>query len=49
MVKIFTVLTSFSSKRSHVLENLAAGSVSLTKEELDQVIKLIEGPNVHGQ
>ena len=49
MVKIFTVLTSSSSKRSHVLENLAAGSVSLTKEESDEIIQLVEGPNVHGQ
>jgi diketogulonate reductase-like aldo/keto reductase len=41
-------LTASSSKKSRVLENLAAGSVSLTKEEFDEINQLVEGLNVHG-
>jgi len=37
-----------SSKKSRVLENLAAGSVNLTKEEFDEINQLVEGLNVHG-
>jgi len=37
-----------SSKKSRVLENLAAGSVDLTKEESNEVNQLVEGLNVHG-
>jgi diketogulonate reductase-like aldo/keto reductase len=47
MVTDFAGLTSSSSKRSQVLENLAAGSVNLTKEESDEIIQLVEGTNVH--
>ena len=41
-------LMSSSSKKGRVLENLAAGSVSLSKEEFDDVNQLVEGLNVHG-
>jgi len=37
-----------SSKKSRVLENLAAGSVNLTKEEFDEINKLVDGLNVYG-
>jgi len=37
-----------SSKKSRVLENLAAGSVLLTKEEFDEINQLVEDLNVHG-
>jgi len=37
-----------SSKKSRVLENLAAGSVSLSKEEFDDINQLVEGLNVYG-
>jgi diketogulonate reductase-like aldo/keto reductase len=43
-----TALTAFSSKKSRVLENMAAGSVSLTKEELDEINRSVEGVSVHG-
>ncbi|KAF9790382.1 aldo/keto reductase [Thelephora terrestris] len=36
-----------SSKRSQVLENLAAGSFNLTTKESDEIIQLVEGTNVH--
>jgi len=36
-----------TSKRSRVLENFAAGSISLTKE-FDEINQLVEGLNVHG-
>ena len=41
-------LTIPSSKKSRVLENLAAGSVNLTKEEFDEINQLVENLNVHG-
>ena len=41
-------LTTSSSKKSRVLENLAAGSVILTKEEFDEINKLVEDLNVRG-
>lgn len=41
-------LTTSSSKKTRVLENLAAGSVSLTKGELDDINQLIEGLDVYG-
>ena len=44
----FVGLTVPSSKKSRVLENMAAGSVSLTKEEFDDINQLVEGLGVHG-
>ena len=44
----FVGLTPSFSKRSRVLENLAAGSVSLTEEEFDEIKQLVEGLRVHG-
>lgn len=41
-------LTTSSSKKSRVLENLAAGSVNLTKEEFEEINQLVEGLNVRG-
>lgn len=41
-------LTIPSSKKSRVLENLAAGSVDLTKEEFNEINQLVENLNVHG-
>jgi len=41
-------LTITFSKKIRVLENLAAGSVNLTKEEFDEINQLVEGLNVHG-
>lgn len=41
-------LKAFSRKKSRVLENLAAGSIILTKEEFDEINQLVEGLNVHG-
>lgn len=41
-------LTSSSSKRSRVLENLAAESINLTKAEFHETIQLIEGLGVYG-
>ena len=41
-------LTASPSKKSRVLENLAAGSVGLTKEEFDEINQLVEDLNVHG-
>ena len=41
-------LTAPLSKKGRVLDNLAAGSVSLSKEEFDGVNRLVEGLNVHG-
>jgi hypothetical protein len=41
-------LTTSSSKKSRVLENLAAGSVNLTKEEFDEINQLVEGLSVYG-
>ena len=40
-------MSSFS-KRSRVLENMAAGSVSLTREEFDEIKQLVEGLKVYG-
>jgi len=37
-----------SSKRSRVLENLAAGSIDLTKKEFDEIIQFIQGVGVYG-
>jgi len=42
------MLTASSSQRNRVLENLAAGSVILSKEEFDEINQLVEGLNVHG-
>ena len=44
----FVGLMASFSKKSRVLENLAAGSVSLSKEEFDEINQLVEGLNVHG-
>ena len=41
-------LKTSSSKKSRVLENLAAGSVNLTTEEFEQVNNLVNSLNVHG-
>jgi len=41
-------LTITFSKKGRVLENLAAGSVNLTKEEFDEINQLVDGLNVHG-
>jgi diketogulonate reductase-like aldo/keto reductase len=38
-------LTPSSSKRSRVLENLAAESINLTEEEFNEIIQLAEGLN----
>ena len=48
VVTDFVGLTTPSSKKSRVLENMAAGSVSLTKEEFDDINQLVEGLGVHG-
>ena len=37
-----------SSKRSRVLENLAAESINLTEEEFDETIQLIDSLGVYG-
>ena len=43
-----TDLTASYSKKSRVLENMAAGSISLTKEEFDEINRLVESVGVHG-
>ena len=43
-----TSLTASYSKKSCVLENMTAGSVSLTKEEFDEINRLVESVGVHG-
>lgn len=44
----YAELTASCSKKSRVLENMAARSVGLTKEEFDEINQLVEGLNVHG-
>jgi diketogulonate reductase-like aldo/keto reductase len=41
-------LTVPFSKKSRILENMAAGSVSLTREEFDEINQLVEDVSVHG-
>lgn len=48
MVTGFVGLTLSYSKKNRVLENMAAGSVTLTKEEFDEIKQLVEDLGVHG-
>jgi diketogulonate reductase-like aldo/keto reductase len=48
MVTDPTGLTDSYSKKSRVLENMAVESVSLTKEEFDEINQLVESVGVHG-
>ena len=42
------VLIFSSSKRGRVLENLAAESITFTREESDEIIHLVESLSVYG-
>lgn len=44
----FAGLTLPFSKRSRVLENLAAESINFTKEEFDETLRLIQDLGVYG-
>lgn len=48
VVPDYSGITLPSSKRERVLENSAAGSINLSKEEFDEIIQLVEGLNVYG-